>query len=341
MTLLGLDIGGANIKAADGTGFAASRPFPLWKHPDQLTQALTQTIAVSPPCEQIIVTMTGELADCYQTKSEGVQAILDATVHAVDGRQVLVYLTDGRLVSPEDAAGEPLLAAASNWHALARFASRYCRGQSGLLVDIGSTTCDIVPTVGGEPAPVGRTDPERLVAGELVYTGVERSPLCAVIGQIPWRDQRCPLAQELFATTADVYLLLGKLPEDAKNTQTADGRPRTLPCAHARLARAICADTTMFSREDAVTAAESARDAQLSQIEQATCRVIGRSPQSPTTVVVSGIGEFLACELLDRLGLDAEVVSLRRELGPDVSRCAPAHALATIARETVPCLCES
>ena len=54
----------------------------------------------------------------------------------------------------------PLLAAASNWHALARFAGRYVPRGTGLLVDIGSTTCDIIPLVDGEPASGGRTDPE-------------------------------------------------------------------------------------------------------------------------------------------------------------------------------------
>ena len=37
--------------------------------------------------------------------------------------------------------------------------------------------------------------------------------------------------------------------------------------------------------------------------------------------------------MLDKIKLKANVVSLTRELGPELSRCAPAHALAVLARE--------
>src|SRR5256885_9284124 len=51
-----------------------------------------------------------------------------------------------------------------------------------LLLDTGSTTTDIIPMINGVPVPVGRTDPHRLGTGELVYTGVRRTPVCAVLG---------------------------------------------------------------------------------------------------------------------------------------------------------------
>lgn len=334
MAWLALDIGGANLKAADGLGFAAAVPLPLWRQHEQLPAALGDLLAASPACEQIAVTMTGELADCFATKGDGVRTILDAVERAADGRPVSVYLTDGRLIPPDAARAVPMLAAASNWHALAQYACRFCDNRSGLLIDIGSTTCDLVPLVAEKPAPAGRTDPERLVAGELVYTGIERSPLCAIVRHLPWKGKRCPVAQELFATTADVYLLLGRLPEDANRTDTADGWPRTKPHAHARLARTICADTTMFSLEEAALAAETVRDVQLSQLETAVRNVLGRMPIPPATVVLGGHGEFLARELLDRLEMRAEVISLNEQLGAEVSRCGPAHALAVIARET-------
>ena len=187
MTWLALDIGGANIKAADGRGHAHSMPFPLWRNHKRLAGALSDTLASSPTHEQIAVTMTGELADCFTTKAEGVHAILDAVEQTANSQRVSVYLTDGRLVPVDVARGQPLLAAASNWHALAQYVCRFCHGQSGLLIDVGSTTCDIIPLDGEKPVAIGCTDPERLVAGELVYTGIERSPLCGIVRELPWR----------------------------------------------------------------------------------------------------------------------------------------------------------
>jgi len=333
MSFLGLDIGGANLKIADGLGYAASEFFPLWQQPQDLASALAELIATAPEAEQLVVTMTGELADCFTTKAEGVDAILNAAAEIAGGRPVGVYLCNGRIVELETARAEVLLASASNWHVLATFASRYCTTDSGLLLDIGSTTVDIIPLGPTGPQTSGLTDPDRLQSGELVYTGVERSPLCAVMRELSWRGEPCAVAQELFATTGDAYLILGELPEDADDTNTADGRSRTKINAQGRLARTICADSTMFTQEDAQRSAEMVRAAQLEQIRNAAQRVINRMPIPPRDIVLSGHGEFLARELIAGMGLDCRLVSLSQQLGAEISRCGCAHALAVLARE--------
>ena len=333
MSWLGLDIGGANLKIADGEGFALSFPFSLWKYPDQLAATLSELLAKAPIANSIAVTMTGELADCYASKAEGVSRILDAVEQVAEGQSVCVYLCDGRLVDPGTARNEALLAAASNWHLLANFVGRYCEGKPSLLIDIGSTTCDLIPLDQSGPCASGKNDSERLAAGELVYTGIERSPICAIVSQLPWRGKPCPIAQEFFATTQDAYLLLSDLPEDLEVFDTADGRPRTQADAHARLARSICADTSLFSRNDAERAAAVIQETQLDLLSQAAQQVIHRMPAPPTTVVLSGQGEFLARRLCQRLKLSGKVISLSEELGENVSRSACAHALAVLSRE--------
>ncbi len=333
MSCLGVDIGGANLKIADGHGYAASRFFPLWQRPHDLAEALGELIANAPAAEQLVLTMTGELADCFATKAVGVTAILDAVVEVAGGRRVGVYLCDGRVVGVKTARAEALLAAASNWHVLAAFAGRYCEGGSGLLLDIGSTTSDIIPIGKNGPRAVGWTDPERLQAGELVYTGIERNPICAVTPVLSWRDELCPVAQELFATTSDAYVMLDELAEDVDDLNTADGRSRTKVNAHGRLARAVCADSTMFSDEDARRSAEMVRAAQLQQLEKATRQVLSRMKAPPSEIVLSGHGEFLARRLIARLELDCRVISLAEQLGEEISRCGCAHALAVLACE--------
>lgn len=333
MSWLALDIGGANLKVADGAGYVETRVFPLWQRPGDLATELLSQIAAAPHAERFAVTMTGELADCFATKACGVGAILEAVERAAGEREVLVYLCNGKLATPLAARAEALLAGASNWHALGAFAARYCSNGVGLLIDIGSTTTDIIPLNGDGPRTVGRTDPERLTTGELVYTGVERSPVCGIVRSLPWRGESCAVAQEVFATAADAYLVLGELEEDDRNKNTADGRPRTQTYAHARLARSICADTTMFSWDDAQRAARAVRDAQLDLLESAARRVLSRFEIEPQTVVLAGHAEFLARLSLARLGYDRRVISLTDSLGPSVSRCATAHALAVLASE--------
>lgn len=333
MSCLAIDIGGANLKAADGCGYAASRPFAVWKQPELLAVEVRQLLDEGPTSDSLAVTMTAELADCFETKAEGVRQILDAVQAAASGRGVRVYQVDGRLVSVDSARKTPLLVAASNWHALAAFANRYAPAWPALLIDLGSTTADVIPLEPSGPIGAGLNDSERLASGELVYTGVERTPLCALVRSLPWQGHDCPVAAELFATTADAYLMLGELPEEPENHDTADGRPRTWPHALARLARMVCADAVSFTVEDARQAAAAVREAQLELLQTAVEKVVTRLGAPPRTVITSGHGEFLLRHLLARLPWHANVLSLTEELGPAVSRCAPAHALAVLTRE--------
>jgi (4-(4-[2-(gamma-L-glutamylamino)ethyl]phenoxymethyl)furan-2-yl)methanamine synthase len=333
MKWLGLDIGGANIKAADGLGYAQVYPFALWREPGLLAQQIRMAIYEAPRSDHLVVTMTGELADCFESKSEGVKFILEAVLAGADNRHTRIYLVDGRLVAPQIAGTLPHLAAAANWHALAAFAGRYAPAGSALVIDVGSTTCDVIPLVAGRPAAKGATDIQRLLTGELIYTGVERSPLCAVLQSAPYRGQTCPVVQELFATMADAYLILEELPEDPVHGVTADGRPATRSLARIRLARMLAADAEEFNHRDAVALAHSAADAQAELVAAGIRRVIEGMAARPQRIILSGHGEFLARSALERLALVLPTVALTKELGPAVSRCAPAHAVAVLAAE--------
>ena len=332
MAWLGLDIGGANLKIADGEGFASSRGFALWQQPDKLATALRSLIAEAPNADHLAATMTGELADCYETREEGVCEILDALTEAADGRHTRIYLTNGKLVTPEVARRQPLRAAASNWHALATFVSRsLTEGKSGLLLDIGSTTTDLIPIDATGSLAEGSTDIERLIHGEMLYTGVRRSPVCAVAREVPYRDALIPVAQEVFATMHDVYLILGDMLEQPGVSDMADGRPATKPYARQRLSRMICGDSDSFHHRDAVRIAQAAAKAQIEHI--ADSFQLATEGMEIDVILICGEGDFLAKRVLDELGWTGASIQLSSHLGPVVTQCAPAHAVAILARE--------
>jgi probable H4MPT-linked C1 transfer pathway protein len=333
MRWLGLDIGGANLKAADGKGWAKGVAFPLWRAPEHLATALAELVEGAPACDQLAVTMTGELCDSFRTKAEGVRHILAATKEVAAGRPVRVYLVDGRFAWPEEAAAQPQLAAASNWHVLARFACRHAPQGCALLIDVGSTTTDIIPLVDGDVAARGKTDTERLCSGELVYSGVGRTPVCAVLHSIRWRGGQCAVAAELFATTADAYLVLGDIDADPAATWSADGRPLTKECARQRLARMVCADASELEQTEINHIAAEVKRVQIERLAAALESVVDVMVSSPTRCIVSGSGEFLARDVLKRFLPNITLVSLTEELGRDVSQCAPAHGLAVLAAE--------
>src|SRR5436305_12355644 len=144
----------------------------MWKHTDRPPAALGELAARFPDAAELAVTMTGELCDCYETKRQGVNAILDAVEQVAAGRRVRVWGTGGGFLDVAAARANPLAVAAANWHALATFAGRFAPTGPAKLIDVGSTTTDLVPLTGGAPRPRGLTDPDRLATRELVYTGV-------------------------------------------------------------------------------------------------------------------------------------------------------------------------
>jgi probable H4MPT-linked C1 transfer pathway protein len=333
MNWLGLDIGGANLKAADGHGWAQSVPFPLWRRPEQLTERLAQRIDGSPLSQALAATMTGELCDCFETKPAGVRHIVDSLLAAAGNRQVRVYCVDGRFVGADEAREQPHLAAASNWHALASFVCRFISSRTGLLIDIGSTTTDIIPLVDSCVAARGRNDTERLLSQELLYRGVGRTPICALTDALPLRNQLCRIAAEFFATTADAHVLLGNLPEDPTADWTADGRPLTKACAKQRLARQLCADRADLTPEVLLNIADTVHGIQGDELTRAIEAVTTAMPQPPSRCILSGAGEFLARSVAAKVLGDAQILSLADLIGPHASSSAPAHAVAVLAAE--------
>lgn len=329
--VLGLDIGGANLKAARSDGKNCTVPFAVWKEPNRLAERLSELVGRMGPASGLAATMTAELCDCFAGKREGVAAILDALEAAAAGTPIRVWTTAGCWVSPAEARQRYLEASAANWLALAAWAGRWAPRGNALLIDIGSTTADMVPLSGGVPRPLGKTDLDRLIHGELVYTGVRRTPISALLPHIHVAGRSIRPAAEWFATTLDVYLMLGEIAEDATNRATADGRPAVRSAATARLARLLCADPEMLPAETIPDLCRRARTQQLSILCEAMEKVVAEMEQPPATVILAGEGEFLARGMLEEM--DVRVVSLHDKLGAGLSRSACAYAAAVLASE--------
>jgi probable H4MPT-linked C1 transfer pathway protein len=279
--------------------------------------------------------MTAELADCFSSKAEGVAAIIAAAVEAAGQTPIAIWETTGRFTSPENALRRPLAVAASNWQTLATWAGRLAPAGKGLLLDIGSTTTDIIPLHDGVPVARGATDLGRLLNHELIYTGIRRTPLCAVASSVMVRGQTCPVAAELFATTLDVFLLLGLIPENADDRNTADGQPASIQCAHSRIARMVCCDRDEIDLAEARSIARCFFEAQKQPLKAAIDAVVARDNRPLETVIISGSGASLARTLLaeNYTTRDARLMSLADMLSPGLAEAACAYAIAILAVE--------
>jgi len=325
-----VDIGGANTKAAwlDGGSLrTVSRPFEVWRDREALAAVLREVateVAAGPP-SAVAITMTAELSDAFRTKREGVAFVLDAAQDAFGDRPLSVLTTDGELVPVEAARARPWEVAAANWMATALAVAD--AHPDALLIDVGSTTADVVPIAGGRVAATGHNDLERLLAGELVYTGALRTNLAAIAPRVPVRGGWCPVSSESFAISGDVHLVLGHLTPDAYDCPTPDGRPATAPFARERIARLVCADVDQLGEDEIDAIAAFLHGEQLRRLEDAARRVQRRLPPDAPVVAV-GSGAFLGPEVAARLG--RAVADAPAAWGAAGTEVAPAAALAAL-----------
>ena len=322
---LGWDIGGVNTKVArvaGGTVLAVgSRPFELQHDPGALVQVLRELAAETggSSADTHAVTMTAELSQMFRTKRDGVEFVLDAVVAAFPGAIIFVYAADGRFLTVAEARNAPLLVAAANWAATARIVAQSL--PDALLVDIGTTSTDIIPIIDGEVAALGWTDPDRLASGELVYTGAVRTPVEAMAASVSLEGREVGLSAEGFALSGDVHVWRGDLEPADYSAPTPDRRPASREFAGERLARAICADREMVNQAGVSAIANALAAAQIDRIGAAITTVRARH-HGLHTAVVTGLGAFIADRAARQAGLD--VVSLASALGDDAARCAPA-----------------
>ncbi len=302
--VIGLDVGGANTKAVwrdGGERRAVSRPFEVWRDREALAAVLREVVAiVAPePVEAVALTTTAELSDAFRTKREGVGFVLDAAEEALGGARLLAFTTAGEVVPFAEARARAPEVAAANWLATAlAVAALY---PDALVIDVGSTTTDVIPIAGGRPVATGHTDLDRLLSGELVYTGALRTNLAAIAPRVPVRNGWCGVASELFAISADVQVILGHLEPAGYTCATPDGRPATVEFARERVARLVCADAEQLAAEEIDAIAAFLHEEQVRQIEAGVRRVSGRIEREPA-VVPLGTGAHLAREAADRLG---------------------------------------
>jgi probable H4MPT-linked C1 transfer pathway protein len=334
--LIGWDVGGANVKVAligaegESEPRVHEQPFALWREPQRLPEVLRRSAERVGSARAMAVTMTAELADCFATKREGVVFVLDAFRTAFPDVEPRVYGVDGRFRSIESAKREPDTVAAANWRASATLVARTF--QDALFVDVGSTTTDLIPIVSGHVVAHGHTDTARLRTGELVYTGILRTPVSAIVRSVPVGGSRCRVAAEHFAIAADVYRWLGRIGDGDYTCDTPDGRGRSRIEAGARLARMVCADLETLGADDITGIAEHVARAQVRQVASGVRQVSRRAgADSPRIAVLAGQGAFLGRAAAETLGFATR--DLASEVGPAAARAAPAAAVAYLLSE--------
>jgi (4-(4-[2-(gamma-L-glutamylamino)ethyl]phenoxymethyl)furan-2-yl)methanamine synthase len=300
-TVIGWDIGGAHLKACRLEGGAVADialwACPLWQGLDRLDRAFDLAAARWPDLRSVrhAVTMTGEMADLFADREQGVRRIAERTAGALGGA-VRFFAGDAGWCGLEGVGPAWAGIASANWLASARLAARGVG--DGVLVDVGSTTTDVIALRHGGVATASRSDAARLASSELVYHGVVRTPLCAVARRIGFRGATINVMNEFFATAADVYRLTGELDAAHDLYPSADSAAKDAAATRQRLARMIGLDACDAAAEDWLAFAHAWRAEQLALIGEAVGQVAaaqGVADDAP--LVAAGCGSFLVAAL--------------------------------------------
>ncbi|MBU3968495.1 MAG: H4MPT-linked C1 transfer pathway protein [Euryarchaeota archaeon] len=316
--ILGIDIGGANTKVASSDGkFVELHYLPLWKN-TRLPEAL-QEIAERLVPEKVGVVITGELADCFPDKDAGLSFIMDAVNNAFD--EALFLESSGAFTKEKKRS-----IAAANWMASTLIVGRDFG--DCIFVDTGSTTTDIIPIKDGKPL-AAVTDFERLRRSELVYSGALRTNLSALLDTVKVSGARFRISSELFAITADAFLVLGLISEKDYTCDTPDGAGKTKTDAMRRLSRVVCADLTEIDEKELVSIAAQSMEKQVMDIADAISDVAKR--HGLNKIVACGLGEFIVKKAVEELGF--EIILMSERYGKELSKVFPAYAVGRLVGE--------
>ena len=307
--MIGIDIGGANLKVVDDAGVHIHY-CPLW-------QGAPLADLLEPYAEPAAVVMSGELADCFANKIEGIRWIVDAVQRVIP--DAAFYGTDAAF----HARPVPALAAA-NWLASADYLREEYR--DAVLLDVGSTTADVIPLNCFEDLK-GLTDTRRLQKQYLVYTGMLRTNVATLLSSVMLDGIVTPVSTEYFAASADAHLVLGHIAPVDYTCPAPDSGKKTVDAALRRLARVVCADIDEIGNSGALQVARQFWEVQRTLIVRAAGRALFRS--GAERVITAGIGaEIFARELAG--------VTLEQEIG-EVADALPAYAVREVALRRAAC----
>lgn len=340
-SIIGWDIGGAHTKAAvlDRNGRLTQvhqRACPLWKGISYLEEAL---YALARDCDADTahaITMTGELADIFPNRADGVTGIVNCFHKTLPAaRRVGIYSGSGQFLRELNLKTDYLKVASANWKASEEWVAKQV--EAALFVDVGSTTTDIAILTNSQAATRAETDGDRMACGELLYLGAVRTPLMALCERAPFDGEWTTLASEQFAVTADVFRLTGQLPGHADMHQTADGQDKSVEASARRLARMLGRDAAEASHEQWLELAAYFRDRLTETVHQACARQLSRNLiAGDAPLIGAGVGRFIVQAVAARLNrpyIDFQDLLEVPDHEIPPADCAPAVAVAFLYRE--------
>lgn len=326
MNILGLDIGGANTKAALVKfrsseileSFSVIEYFPFWEKtlndiPSMFKRIVENLIILNhlklKNINFVSITITAELSDAFQTKRKGIFTILNALEQVFEKEKMFFINNKNEFINFNQVKSDPISIAAANWVSTSLFLGKFV--PNCILIDAGSTTIDIIPILNSVPVTLGKNDIERLMNHEMIYTGGLRATIPSITHFVPYKEKMVRISFEKFALVSDVHRILKNITEAEYINDTADNRSKSINDCYARLARIICMDIDSFSIKELDVIAQYIYDKQIEiishEIQEFLKDLTKRLPEfrdDPSFVLTGLSTDFLIRNTLKKLGFN-------------------------------------
>ena len=233
---LGLDIGGAHVKAvgvdeSQKVCFIFYEKCPVWESFFLLRQTLEKLLKTLGTNNTIFgITITAELSDCFKNRKYGAKQIFKLCLDL----NIDFYFFSSKTQNFKKKINY-IDICSMNWLATGKYLKD--RINEGVIIDFGSTTTDLVVIKNKKVINKYFTDYERINNFELIYTGLTRTPLFALSEKIILGNKSYYLIPEFFSSTADLYRVNKTLKKNLDLYDTSDKRSKTQLSSLRRISR--------------------------------------------------------------------------------------------------------
>ena len=295
MKIIGWDIGGAHIKAAKidfkkKTSKTKQLYSPIWKNVNYLKKSIKLIKKKLGKTNYHAITMTAELSDIFPDRKNGVKHIINLSSKILGEKNIFFY-SKKNFLKKKLAIKKPFELNSMNWHATASFVSNFF--PNCILVDIGSTTSDIIPIKNKEIISKGVSDYQRLKSNELIYLGVLRTPIQAV-------ERKKNLINENFANLSDVYRVLNKIPSTFDLLPTLDSKTKNKHDSARRIARIFGKDYKKNHFLKWKKIAYQIEGEHLKILKSVIKKIEKKNFLKKVPIIGAGIGEFLVKKIYNK-----------------------------------------
>lgn len=302
---LGLDIGGAHIKIAVMSTSESGRTWQVDCIPvraDKFAASLDQILSMLVGEHLVDVTIASQTACLlYDDIHQGTTTIMQTLARYSTRNPTLAVDVCGNLYPINNVAQAPERFVCSNVAVTASLVAKLC--SNALVLDMGSTSTDLIPIVDGTFEELLPT--ARLLSSAVLYLGVIRTPLQAVVSHLPYQGELLPVVGETIAAVADALVLTEDVSIDQYTMPTWDSGTKDVAGCTRRLAKLIAMNTHNFPQQAATFMAQYVREELLHKVVAAMYKVISKNP-AMQQAFYTGIGSSILATACDRLGIRSD-----------------------------------